>query len=107
MSINVSAALELADSVTGFDEMSVTQHFGTPLAELMDSDASMWGRALVFVIKRREGLNDDDARNAVLGMTIKEVAAHFEDDDEESGKDDSRPEPEPDEQPESSSSSAS
>lgn len=100
--------LEVADSVTGFDEMSITQHFGKPLAELQFTDGSMWGRALMFVLKRRDGLNDDDARNAVLNMTIKEVFESFatdseDDSDGESGKD----EPDDSEQPESSPSSVS
>jgi hypothetical protein len=96
--------LEVADSVTGFDEMSVSQHFGKPLSDLQLTDASMWGRALVFVLKRREGLDDDDARNAALGMTIKDISDSFgddSDDDYESGKDESADSSQPETSPSS------
>lgn len=103
MSKSDLTVLEVSDSLTGFDEMAISQHFGCPVSELMETDASMWGRSLVFVLKRREGLSDDDARNAALSMTIKGVADYFPKESEESGKD----EPPAADSPESSPPSAS
>lgn len=77
---------EVFDSLTGHDEMAITQHFGRTVGDLTD-DSSMWGRALVFVAKRREGANDDDARAAALDMRLKDVTTYFAEESEESGKD--------------------
>lgn len=95
-------AEEVADSLTGFDEMAIKQHFGSTLTNLA-ADQSMLARALVFVLKRRDGATDDDARNDVLGMALKDVTAHFAAESDESGKDESSSEP----QPETSLSSVS
>lgn len=96
--------LEVADSVTGFEEQAVTQHFGRPLGDLQLTDGAMWARALVFVLKLREtGSVDVDAKAAVLGMTIKAIWESFGNESEESGKDEPVAEP----QPESSQPSAS
>jgi hypothetical protein len=103
MSKTNQSVLEVSDSLTGFDEAAVTQHFGRPVSDLMDKDSSMWARSLVFVLLRRDGASDDDARNAVMAMTIKDVSGFFADESEESGKD----EPESEPQPESSQPSAS
>lgn len=70
-------AEQVFDSVTGFDELAIAQHFGHTLSDLAVSDASMFGRALIFVVKRREGGTDDDARTAALGMTVKETTTEF------------------------------
>lgn len=79
---------EVSDSLTGFDEIAIAQHFGRTVTDLAQHDPSMFGRALVFVVERRDGKSDDDARNAALGMTLKEYAAFFPDVSEgESGKD--------------------
>lgn len=81
-------AEQVFDSVTGFDEIAISTHFGRTVQELAEKDASMFGRALVFVVKRREGLADDEARNAALGLTFGEFQAFFaEPSEEEAGKD--------------------
>ena len=81
-------AEEIFDSLTGFDEIAIAQHFGRTVGEMAEKDQSMFGRSLIFVVKRREGVNDDDARNAALGLTMKEYVAYFADaSTEESGKD--------------------
>lgn len=96
-------AEEVFDSLTGFDEMAIAQHFGHTVAELGGSNQSMFGRALVFVAKRRDGMSDDDARTAALSLPMKELTSFFADSsDEEAGKDE-----EPEQQPESLPSSAS
>lgn len=76
------------DSVTGFDEIAIAQHFGRTVSELAEKDASMFGRALVFVLKRRDGATDDEARTAALEMTFGEFQKFFaEASEEEAGKD--------------------
>jgi hypothetical protein len=97
------SAEEVFDSLTGFDEIAISQHFGRTVSELGEKDQSMFGRALVFVLKRRDGASDDEARNAALGLTMKEFTAFFaEPSEDEAGKDEA-----PEEQPESSLSSVS
>ena len=89
-------AEEVFDSLTGFDEIAIAHHFGSTVADLAENDTSMFGRALVFIVKRREGATDDEARNAALGMTMREYNNDFfaEKSAEEAGKDE-QPEPSP------------
>ena len=80
-------AEEVLDSLTGFDEIAIAQHFGRTVGEMAEKDQSMFGRSLIFVVKRREGVNDDDARNAALSLTMKEYVSYFADvSTQESGK---------------------
>lgn len=111
MSETQQTSEEVFDSLTGFDEIAIAQHFGQTVMDLAAKDQSMFGRALIFVVKRREGANDDDARNAALGLTMKEYVAYFDDANveanaEELGKDE-QPEEQPEEQPATSLSSVS
>lgn len=77
-----------SESLTGFDEIAITHHFGHTIADLAQTNASMFVRALVFIIKRREGATDEDARNAAMGMTLKDSTGFFaESSEEEAGKD--------------------
>lgn len=85
---------EVFDSLTGFDEMEITQHFGRTVADLTE-DGSMWARSMVFILKRREGVVDDDARTAALNMTLKDVRTYFAEESEDSGKDETSPESSP------------
>lgn len=88
MSVIDQTAEQVFDTVTGFDEIAIAQHFGRTVQELAEKDASMFGRALVFVVKRRDGASDDEARNAALGMTFGEFQAFFAEPTEvEAGKD--------------------
>lgn len=87
---------EVFDSITGHDEMAIAQHFGQTVGDLLVTNPSMYTRALAFVVKRRAGVNDDDARNAVLEMPMKDVFTFFATEaDEESGKGEPAPEQEP------------
>lgn len=73
-------AEEVMDSLTGHEEMAISQHFGKVVADLADNDPSMMLRALVFVCQRRQdGVNDDDARNAALDLRAKDVLDFFPD----------------------------
>jgi hypothetical protein len=88
-------AEQVFDSVTGFDELAIAQHFGRTISELAEKDPSMFSRSLVLVAKRHDGATDDEARNAALGMTFGELQAFFaEESVEEVGKDE-LPEPSP------------
>lgn len=104
MSYINQTADEVLDSLTGHDEASIAQHFGKNVGAMIGVDGVTLGRALVFVVKRREGMNDDDARNAAMDMTFKVVTGEFfAEETDEQGKD----EPASEELPESSPDSAS
>lgn len=95
---------EVLDSLTGHEEMWIADQFGKPVGDFI-MNPSMYRRVLIFVLKRRENVNEDDARNAVMDMTLKDVLEFFPKDGaeepeeaakaEESGKDEPEPEPEP------------
>lgn len=100
---------DMADSLTGFEEIAISEAFG---AELFDLSSMRMVRALVFVHHLRQGLKHADAKRTTLGLTVKQVGEMFPDDEEEpmpeepiteSGKDDSRPENEPTNSPPSAS----
>lgn len=91
---------EVTESLTGFDEIAIEQAFGAGIADLLDSKATTAARALLFVLRRRAGMKDNEARKAVMEMRLGDVQDEFdtagdEDDDEhpqtESGKDDVSP----------------
>jgi len=89
-------AEEVFDSITGFDEIAISTHFGRTIQDLAETEPSMFGRALVFVVKRREGLEDAEARKAALTMTLKECNEDFfaTPSEEEAGKGE-QPKPSP------------
>ena len=68
-------AEEVLDSLTGHDEVAIAHHFGQTWTSLAEADSSMLSRALAFIVKRREGATDDDARNAAMGLTVKELGS--------------------------------
>lgn len=87
---------EVIDSMTGHEEWAVSRQFGIIISELT-LDPSMVRRACVFVMKKREGMNEDEARNFALDMTVREAITFFAEESEESGKDESGSESSPDE----------
>jgi hypothetical protein len=107
MSEHKQTAEEIFDSLTGFDEMAITQHFGRTIGDLASNDESMFSRALLFTVKRREGLADDDARNFALGMTLGENIAYFADTTEKDAEEEAGKDEQPEEQPATSLSSVS
>ena len=82
---------EVIDTLTGHDENEIETHFGKTIAELV-VNKTMLVRALVFILNRRDGKNDDDARNASMAMPLKEVFTYFAAESSESGKDEPEPE---------------
>ena len=106
MSQTTQTTDEVLDSLTGFEEVSIREQLGRPVGDFM-GEPGMFRRALIFVCKRREGLSEDDARNAVLGMRLLDVLEYFVDDGSpaavESGKDETPNEPKPETSPPSAS----
>lgn len=97
---------ELADSLTGFDEIAIKKAFGVPISALSPDQKGQGGdvfqflRALIFVHRRREGENDITAYNSAQNLRTAELNAYFADESAESGKDSSAPEtPPPTSQP--------
>ncbi|GAA1977495.1 hypothetical protein GCM10009798_43390 [Nocardioides panacihumi] len=64
------------ESLTGFDEIAIKQHFGASVSNLKDEPMDFM-RALVFVAERREGKTDIQAKDAALTLTVREVLAYF------------------------------
>lgn len=103
-------------TLNGFDEIAVAKAFGAKPFELSETDAMGLLRALYFVAKRREGLEDKAAKQAAMEATIREVNDFFPEDEPEpmpedpiteSGKDEPEPQPTPSDSPSSVSEPAS
>lgn len=92
---------ELADSLTGFDEIAIKKAFGVPFSALAPNEQGLGGdvfqflRSLIFVHRRREGENDVTAYNTAQSLKTGEVNAYFAEESAESGKDSSAPETTP------------
>ncbi len=80
---------EMANSMTGFDELAITKAFGKPLGTLGAHDEFQFLRALIFTHRRRKGDNDATAYKAAQVLPISDVNIYFSDDLVESGKDSS------------------
>lgn len=89
---------EILDSLTGHEETWIAEQFGRSVGELIPQPG-MYRRALIFVTKRREGVNEDDARNAAMDMRLKDVLEFFpeagSEAEQESGKDETPDETKP------------
>lgn len=75
-------AEDMFKSLTGFEEIAVSRAFGEDLSKLRERPFTFM-RALVFADQRRHGLNDHDAREHALGMTLGQVEEYFPDDEPE------------------------
>jgi hypothetical protein len=82
MSATDKTAEEVMQSLTGFDEIAIAQRFGAKVLKIAKEDETSFLRSLVFIEKRREGLKDGDAWQAVMEMPLAEVQEYFPDDDE-------------------------
>lgn len=87
----VSLSMEEAvESLTGFDEIAIEGAFGADVTTLLTEKPTKAARALLFVMKRREGMKDPEARKAVMEMRLGDVQSYFideDDEDEAAGKD--------------------
>lgn len=93
------SADELFESLTGFDEIAIAKAFGVELFALQEKPF-LFMRAMVFILRRREGAKDPEAHHAAMAMTLGELTELFPEPEAEldpdapeteSGKDDSAP----------------
>ena len=68
---------EVVDSLTGYDEVAIEKRFGRDIEDLAENTGTTFLRALMFTLKRREGLSDGDAHTAVMSMTFAELREAF------------------------------
>lgn len=101
MSATTATVEETIGSLTGFDEIAIARAFNAEWSDLAEHRPSTFTRALVFILLRRDGQEDTEAKNAVLEMTLQEVKDYFMEEEEEtvpeepvtpSGKDSEQPE---------------
>jgi hypothetical protein len=69
-------AQQVYDSANGFDDIAVKKAFGASLLSLKD-DAMTFGRALAFIVAKRDGLNDMQAKQTVLGLSNAALSDYF------------------------------
>lgn len=74
---------ELVDSLTGYEELEIAAQFGDDIHTLLITQASMASRSLVYVTKRREGLDEAKAKDAAMSLTVKAVGDSFDPDEDE------------------------
>ncbi len=109
--LTINAAVE---SFTGYDEIAISQQFGVNVSALQESkNNTMLYRVAYFVLARRDGLNDADARKTAMDSPLGYIVNdYFADEDEEidpeepdtdSGKGDSLSSDEPTNSPGSAS----
>ena len=83
MSKKKITANELSKSLTGFDEIAIKQKFGVSLNALIQYDQTQFLRALVFVLRRRDGKLDAEAFHIAQSLGLGDVQAEFGDEDAE------------------------
>lgn len=88
---------DVCNTLTGYDEIAITKEFGRDFAVLVNYPTSL-GRALIFVLNRRDGLTDKEAKRAAMEMRLGDVNDYFadeadddEDPDTAAGEGDSQP----------------
>lgn len=81
-------AEEMMESLTGFDEVAIAKHWAAEVLDLAEHKPTTFTRSLVFVLMRRGGMSDHEAKEAVMNMTLKEVQGHFTEEEEEPVPDD-------------------
>lgn len=101
MSENQMNVAEMVETLTGFEEIAISKRFGSTIEQIGVTSGFTLNRALAFVLRKRDGMNDDEAYEAVMSMPLKAVTDLFsgEDDDEidpeepetEAGKGGSKP----------------
>lgn len=82
MSATTMTGEEMFESLTGFEEIGISNHFGAEVGNLAEAKPTMFLRAMVFTHLTREGLNAHEAKNRAMGMTLKECNGYFADDNE-------------------------
>jgi hypothetical protein len=82
MSETTMTGEEMFESLTGFEEVAVSQHFNAEVGNLAESKPTMFLRAMVFTHLVREGRTPKEAKAEVMGMTLKACNGYFAEDDE-------------------------
>ncbi|WP_395691799.1 hypothetical protein [Nocardioides sp.] len=83
MSTSPMTAEEMAESLTGFDEIAIEKHFGIDIYTDSETKGVKALRALVFVDLRRGGKSDDQAKQAAMEMALRDANTYFADDEPE------------------------
>lgn len=84
--------VEAINNLTGYDEDEIETRFGIATSDYLEGDMPVGKcmRALLFGVRRREGIPDDDAYDQVKKLSNREVLEFFDttDDveDQEDGK---------------------
>ena len=76
---------ETVESLTGYEELAIEKQFGEEISDLSPLKLM---RALAFVLQKRAGKNDVDAKKAVMSMTQTQVQEAFSEEDDDEGDDD-------------------
>jgi len=73
---------EMGESLTGFEEIGISQHFNDTLSHLLDNNPTMGLRALIFTdVHRRGETNVQASKKAAMDLPLREVMAYFADDE--------------------------
>lgn len=67
-------ALEVSESLSGFDEEAIERAFGKEYDDLNGRNTL---RALIFTMRRREGLDDAKAKKAAMEVPMGQLTDHF------------------------------
>lgn len=87
MSATTMTAEEMFESLTGYEEVGVSQHFGAEIGSLAGSKPTMFLRSMVFTHLVREGKTAKEAKAEVMGMPLKACNDYFAEDDEPNPED--------------------
>ena len=68
---------EMANSINGFDQIAIKKAFGDSLANIGQTDSTMFMHVLYFVHLRRQDMKDADARLTSLNMPLKTLTEMF------------------------------
>lgn len=89
------------NSLTGYEEVEIEEHFGEPISFLVRASYTKAGRALIYAAERRAGAKPAAAFKTAMSLRLIDVNDRFKTDDEdaedfdpespdtEQGKDDS------------------
>lgn len=74
---------EVLESLTGYEELGIREAFGAPVQKFIgEGDVFTYHRALIFVLRKREGMSHAQALKASLSLTVKTVVDYFTEPDE-------------------------
>ena len=72
-------ATEMLESLTGFDEDEIETTYGADVFSLAEAGGTKYLRALLYVARRRSGLDKAPAKKAVQALSIRQVQDSFSD----------------------------